>query len=78
MVLDDDEITQSRAQEQGLKSAAKREAIAKKRLLKLFSEKALQAKRAGDSRAFSEQLRLAGVKEDSPERKRAWKLFYSE
>lgn len=72
------EIEQVRAQEQGLASAAKREAIEKRKILKLFSEKALKAKKARDARAYAEQLRFLKIREDSPEWKKAWEFFYSE
>jgi len=73
-----EEIEQVRTQEQGLAGAAKREAAEKRRILKLFSEKALKAKRAKDARAFAEQLRFLKIAEGSPEWKNAWKFFYSE
>jgi hypothetical protein len=72
-----EEIEQVRTQEQGLSSAAKREAAEKRRILKLFSEKALKAKKAKDARAYAELLRSLKIAEDSPEWKNAWKFFYS-
>jgi hypothetical protein len=74
----DGDIEQVRTQEQALASAAKREAAEKKRLLKLFSEKALKAKKAKDARAYAEQLRSLKISEDAAEWKNAWKFFYSE
>jgi len=71
------EIEQVRAQEEGLASAPKREAIEKRRILKLFSEKALKAKKAKDARAYAEQLRFLKIREDSPEWKKAWEFFHS-
>jgi len=71
------EIEQVRTQEQGLESAAKREAAEKRKLLKLFSEKALKAKKAKDARAYGELLRSLKIPEDSLEWKNAWKFFYS-
>lgn len=73
-----DEIERVRAQEEGIASAAKREAAEKKRILKLFSEKALRAKKAKDARAYAELLRFLKIAEDSQEWKNAWKFFYSE
>ena len=72
-----DEIERARTQEQGLTSAAKREAAEKRRQLKIFSGKAWQAITANDARAFAEQLRLANVRENSPEWGRAWEFFRS-
>jgi len=72
-----EEIEQVRAQEQGLASAAKREAAEKRKLLRVFSQKALKAKKAKDARAFAEQLRFLKIREDSPEWTSAWKFFYS-
>lgn len=74
----DEEIEQVRPQEQTLRSAAKREAIEKRRILKLFSEKALKAKEAKDSRAYAGQLRFLKIREGSPEWKKAWEFFYSD
>jgi hypothetical protein len=48
-----------------------------KRILKIFSKKALQEVRAKDARAYAEQLRLLKISEDSEEWRNAWKLFYS-
>ena len=73
-----DEIEWARMEEQGLASRAKREAAEKKRVLKRFSDAALKAKRAKDARAFTQQLRLANVDENSPEWEKAWKYFYSD
>jgi hypothetical protein len=78
MSSDDDknqEIEQSRTQDQGLASPAKREAAEKRKILKIFSQKALKAK---DARAYAEQLRLLKISENSVEWKNAWKFFYSE
>jgi hypothetical protein len=61
MVLDDDEIENARVQDQSLTAAAKREASEKKKVLKIFSAKALRAKRANHSEEW----------------KKAWKYFYS-
>ena len=77
MVSKDDEIDLSRLQDQALAGQAKRDADERKRTLKLFSKKALQAIRAKDARAYAEQLRLLKISEDSEEWRNAWKLFYS-
>jgi|GEM_PF-4488480 len=37
----------------------------------------LRAIKAKDARRFTELLRLAGIRENSPEWKNAWKVFYS-
>ena len=37
----------------------------------------LRAIKAKDARAFTELLRQAGIRENSPEWKNAWKTFYS-
>jgi hypothetical protein len=77
MVSKDDEIDLSRLQDQSLAGHAKREAAERKRILKIFSKKALQAIKAKDARAYAEQLRLLKISEDSEEWRNAWKLFYS-
>jgi formiminotetrahydrofolate cyclodeaminase len=77
MVVDDDEIEDSRVQDQALTVGAKREASERKKILKIFSRKALQAKRAKDARAYGELLRRLKIPEDSEEWKNAWKYFYS-
>jgi hypothetical protein len=48
--------------------------VQKKRALARAALKAIEAK---DERAFSEQLRRAGVKDDSPEWKKAWEIYRS-
>jgi hypothetical protein len=73
-----DEIEQVRAQDQGLASPGKREAAEKRKILKIFSEKALKAKKAKDARAYAEQLRFLQISENSVEWKNAWKFSYSE
>lgn len=73
-----EEIEQVRAQDEGLESPGKREAAHKRKILKIFSEKALKAKKAKAARAYAEQLRLLKISEDSAEWKNAWKFFYSE
>jgi len=51
-----------------------RDAERKKRKL---AEAGLRAIKAKDARVFTELLRQAGIREDSPEWKNAWKAFYS-
>jgi hypothetical protein len=77
MVIDDDEIEDSRVQDQALTVGAKREASERKKILKIFSRKALHAKRANDARAYGELLRRLKIPEDSEGWKNAWKYFYS-
>jgi hypothetical protein len=77
MVFDKDDIEKARAQDQAAKGSTRNAASEKRRQLKLFSEKALQAKKAKDARAFSEMLRLANVSEGSSEWQKAWEWFYS-
>jgi hypothetical protein len=48
--------------------------VQKKRAL---ARAALRAIEARDERAFSEQLRRAGVKDGSPEWKKAWEIYRS-
>lgn len=48
--------------------------VQKKRALARAAFRAIQAK---DERAFSEQLRRAGVKDGSPEWKKAWEVYRS-
>ena len=43
------------------------------RQLATFGLKAIQAR---DQRAFTEELKRAGIRENSPEWVRAWKIFY--
>jgi hypothetical protein len=81
MSSDDDKnhkIEQVRAEDQGLASPGKREAAEKRKILKIFSQKALKAKKAKDARAYAEQLRLLKISENSVEWKNAWEFFYSE
>ena len=67
MVVGDDEIEDSRFQDQALTVGAKREASERKKMLKIFSRKALQAKKAKDARAYGELLRRLKIPEDSEE-----------
>jgi hypothetical protein len=78
MAIEDDEIEKSRQQEQAGASAAKRGASERRKILKIFSQKALRAKKAKDARAYAEQLRLLKIDEDSLEWKKAWEFFYSD
>jgi len=77
MAIDDDEIEDSRVQDQALSVGGKREASERKKILKIFSRKALQAKTAKDARAYGELLRRLKIAEDSEEWKNASKYFYS-
>jgi hypothetical protein len=52
MVVGDDEIEDSRFQDQALTVGAKREASERKKILKILSRNALQAKRAKDARVW--------------------------
>jgi hypothetical protein len=76
MVVDDDEIENFRVQDQALTLGAKREASENK-VLKIFSRKALQAKRAKDARVYGKLLHRLKIPENSEEWKNAWKYFYS-
>jgi len=78
MAIDDEEIEKSRQQEQAGASAAKREASERRKILRVFSEKALRAKRTKDARAYAEQLRRLKIDENSLEWKKAWEFFYSD
>ncbi|MGO9590165.1 MAG: hypothetical protein ACLP3K_09005 [Candidatus Acidiferrales bacterium] len=69
------EIDQVRNADQSLASKAKQEAFEKRKILRIFSTKALQAMKAKDERAYAEQLRLANVPEGSPEWKLAWEYY---
>jgi hypothetical protein len=60
-----------------LAGGASHESDERKRILKIFSGKALSAIQAKDARAFAVALREANVTENSPEWKRAWELFRS-
>jgi formiminotetrahydrofolate cyclodeaminase len=77
MAIDDDEIEDSRVQDQTLSVGGKREASERKKILKIFSRKALQAKKAKDARAYGEMLPRLKIPEDSEEWKNAWTYFYS-
>jgi hypothetical protein len=44
---------------------------------KQLAQDGLKAIKAKDARAFTEILRRAGIRENSPEWKNAWKAFYS-
>jgi len=46
------------------------------RKLRKLAKNALRAIQNKDARAFTEELRRAGVRENSPEWKRAWAAFY--
>ena len=69
------DIEDVRSAEQAAGGAAKESAAERRRLLQIFTRKALAALQANDERAYAEQLRLAGVREDSPEWKAAWELY---
>jgi hypothetical protein len=75
MVLSDDEIEESRLEDQRLAGQRKREAARERKRQKVFSQVAYQAIRTNDERLYAEQLRLANVTEGSEEWKRAWKYF---
>jgi hypothetical protein len=76
MVIDDDEIEESREEAQRSRpSRIKREAAAERKRKQAFSKKACRALKFNDERAFGEQLRLANVREGSEEWRRAWKYF---
>jgi plasmid replication initiation protein len=77
MSMEEDDIEKTRRQDQSLAGKARREAAEREQALKLFSEKALQAKKAKDARAFASLLRLQNVSENSEEWTNAWKFFYS-
>lgn len=78
MAIDDDEIEDSRVQDQMLSVGGKRAASERKKILKIFSRKAVQAKKAKDARAYGELLRRLKIPEDSEEWKNAWTYFYSD
>jgi len=46
------------------------------RKLRKLAKNALRAIQNKDARAFTEELKRAGVRENSPEWKRAWRAFY--
>jgi len=48
----------------------------RERKLRKLGKNALKAIQSKDARAFTEELKQAGVRENSPEWKRAWKAFY--
>ena len=77
MVLDDDQIERSRIEDaRRSPSRARREAAEEQRNRKAISHAAAKAKKAKDSRAYGECLRLLRIAEDSPEWKNAWDFFY--
>lgn len=77
MVLDDDEIERSRAQDQTRRpSRIKRASTERIKRRKVLGEKLLKAKLLNDARAYAEVLRWAEIGESSVEWKRAWDYFY--
>jgi hypothetical protein len=69
------EIEQVRTADQAVVGKVKREAFEERRIKEIFSKKALQAMKAKDERRYAEALRLANVREGSPEWKRAWEFY---
>jgi hypothetical protein len=49
--------------------------VEQKRKESLFASNALRAIEFKDERAFAEMLRMAGIRDGSPEYARAWKIF---
>ena len=52
--------------------------VAEERKKRRLAEDGLRAIKAKDSRTFTVLLRQAGISENSPEWKAAWKAFYSD
>lgn len=76
-MAEDEDIEQTRSEEQSLATPAKREAAAIRRNAKLYTQKAKQAKLNRDSDGFTVILKSANVRKNSPEWIRAWEWFYS-
>ena len=76
MVLDDEDITKVRRDEQGGLSPARREAAEKKREMKIFVASAKRLRKTKDARAFADLLRRAKFEEGSEQWKVAWDYFY--
>jgi len=73
----DAEIEQVRREEQSASGAVKRSAAQKQRHIEMLAAKLERARKAKDERAYGELLRLANVREGSPEWTRAWKYYRS-
>jgi hypothetical protein len=74
---DENEIEDSRRDDQKHEGAAKRSAAERKKLLQTFARRALEAKRAKDAGSFAYWLQRVGIREGSEEWKNAWKDFSS-
>jgi hypothetical protein len=76
MVLGDDEIERSHAEDTKKRSKAEREALQEAKNRKIIAQAAARAKKANDARAYAQCLRLLRIVENSPEWKNAWEFFY--
>jgi len=73
----DAEIEQVRREEQRGSGAVKRSAAQRQRHIEILAAKLETARQAKDERAYAELLRLANVREGSPEWTRAWEYYRS-
>ena len=76
MVLDDDEIKKFRRDEQTALAPAQRQAVEKKRVMRIFVDKARRLRKTKDARAFAELLLDVNFQEGSEQWKAAWDCFY--
>jgi hypothetical protein len=76
MVLDDDEIKKFRRDEQTALAPAQRQAVEKKRVMRIFVDKARRLRKTKDARAFAELLLDVNFQEGSEQWKAAWDYFY--
>jgi hypothetical protein len=75
MVLDD-EIKKFRRDEQTALAPAQRQAVEKKRVMRIFVDKARRLRKTKDARAFAELLLDVNFQEGSEQWKAAWDYFY--
>lgn len=78
MVFKDEEIGQSRIEEQAGSTKAQRDANAKNRTIKLFAAKMKEAKKLKDRRGFERLLELQNVPRKSAAWNALWEYFYSD
>jgi hypothetical protein len=76
MVLDDDEIKKFRRDEQTALAPAQRQAVEKKRVMRIFVDKARRLRKTKDARAFAELLLDVNFQEGSEQWEAAWDYFY--
>jgi hypothetical protein len=78
MVFKDEEIGQSRIEEQAGSTKTQREAAAKNRTIRLFAAKMKEAKRLKDRHGYERLLELQNVPRKSAAWNALWEYFYSD